>query len=258
MERSALHIPPESYVIGPVVRCYTLWRFGSWEAAVNRALTAFETHPEFVHFDLSLDPVRRSLPRIPHRDRSLATVIDSIYRLHAEVRGRGRVRWGDKTPLNTLYLPEIERVFPDARFVNLIRDGCDVVHSYLEMGRYDTIAAAASRWKTAVEAARSFAQGHAGAVIDVRYEDLVREPGTAMRMICSWLELDCVPRTHGSDSAPLRDDVGALPHHARVLGPVDESSVGLGRRAFDPASRRELEQLIGPTLLALGYPSPMA
>ena len=44
---------------------------------------------------------------------------------------RGKRRWGDKTPLYMQHLPLLERLFPSARFVHLIRDGRDAALSYL-------------------------------------------------------------------------------------------------------------------------------
>ncbi|AND70966.1 hypothetical protein ATSB10_35120 [Dyella thiooxydans] len=41
----------------------------------------------------------------------------------------GHSMWIEKTPNHLLYIPEIERHVPDARFVHVIRDGLDVVAS---------------------------------------------------------------------------------------------------------------------------------
>ena len=49
----------------------------------------------------------------------------------------GKERWGDKTPLYMQYLPLLERLFPDARFVHLVRDGRDAALSFLSVPRGD-------------------------------------------------------------------------------------------------------------------------
>jgi protein-tyrosine sulfotransferase len=255
-EGGQLHIPPESYVMGPVIHRYLWWRYGRWESVVDRVLHAFESHPEFVRFDISLAPLRQQLAGARSPDRSLATIIDAIYRFHADRRGTGSRRWGDKTPLNTFYLPEINGVFPSARFVHVVRDGCDVVHSYIAMGRYRTIESAATRWRSSVRAARRFAARNPGTVLEARYEDLVRDPGPTIRTMYDWLGLaNAAPMVRLGPELSAPDDVVALPHHARALGPIDADSIGRGRRAFDEASLLELDRLIGPTLAELGYPA---
>jgi hypothetical protein len=45
----------------------------------------------------------------------------------AEVRSAGARRLLEKTPSNSLRLPFVERVFPDAVFVHIVRDGADTV-----------------------------------------------------------------------------------------------------------------------------------
>jgi hypothetical protein len=185
-------------------------------------------------------------------------VLDAIYRYHSEHRGTGTARWGDKTPLNTRFLPEIARVFPSGRFVHMLRDGCDVVFSLLEMGRYDTVERAAMRWRTAVSAARSFSAGHPGSTLEVRYEELVEYPERTVREICSWLGLEFSATMLEAASSTVGGDIGALAHHGRALEAVDGSSIGRGRAGFDAATRDQLQRLIGPMLASTGYPPATA
>jgi len=44
----------------------------------------------------------------------------------------GKKIWVEKTPRNLLYADEIKKIYPNAKFINLIRDGRDVVSSIME------------------------------------------------------------------------------------------------------------------------------
>ena len=121
------------------------------------------------------------------RERSLRGVLDAIYSEYAEFKGK--IRWGDKSD----YLdgiPEINAVFPDARFVHIIRDGRDVIKSVnmLNWGPNDLIAGA-NWWAEYVRLGRRL-----GALlgpdryIEVRYEDLVTNPVEELTKICHFLE----------------------------------------------------------------------
>src|SRR5262249_5430083 len=75
----------------------------------------------------------------------------------------GKPRWGDKTPMYMRHLPLLERLFPDAQYVHLIRDGRDAALSFLEMpegtyartwARPDTAARFACLWRKEVGDAR--------------------------------------------------------------------------------------------------------
>ena len=54
--------------------------------------------------------------------------IAAIFETYAE--RQGKPRWGDKTPLYMQQLPLLERLFPDAIWVHLVRDGRDAALSF--------------------------------------------------------------------------------------------------------------------------------
>lgn len=89
------------------------------------------------------------------------------------------VALGEKTPDNIMHLPAIWRVFPNARFVNVIRDGRDgAVSAYIRfrsklpatMTQLDYARAYATGWMTRIQDARNVAVGRQ--YMEIRYEDL--------------------------------------------------------------------------------------
>ena len=67
----------------------------------------------------------------------------------------GKARWGDKTPRYVESIPFISGLFPDARFVHLVRDGRDVALSYANVPfGPKTVARAASLWAKRVRKGR--------------------------------------------------------------------------------------------------------
>jgi hypothetical protein len=254
MQGGQIHIPPESYVLGTVIKRYGIWRLAPWRSTVRHVLSEFESYPEFALFDVSLRPVESALIETPPSSRNLATIIDAIYRFHSREKGSGANRWGDKTPLNAYCLPDIRLVFPAARFVHMLRDGCDVVSSMIDMGRYATVEEAARRWNTSIDAVGRFAQVHADSVLEIRYEDLATHPEATMRAVCTWLGLDYRDdMVTSASSAPDLGDVPTLGHHRQVLAPITTSSIGRGRRGLDDAERRQLQRLLGANLASTGY-----
>lgn len=90
----------------------------------------------------------------------------------------------DKTPAHSFSLRNIVRVFPDSRFIHLVRDGRDVAASIAHAGRTwnpswpTEIGPAAAMWRrynSAILEAWQVLKGEALHV--VRYEDLLEEPG---------------------------------------------------------------------------------
>ena len=106
---------------------------------------------------LSLDDIGAGI----HPGTSTGEAIAAIFEAYAA--HEGKPRWGDKTPMYMRHLPLLERLFPDAQYVHLIRDGRDAALSFLRMpeGTFtrtwahpDTSAEFACLWRTEVASAR--------------------------------------------------------------------------------------------------------
>jgi glycosyltransferase involved in cell wall biosynthesis len=257
---SELHIPPETFVLGELIRGFRRWGRGlTWSELVSLVLSRFELHPEFHTFDLWLGPLAARLASVPAADRNLAHLIDGFYRFHAEQHAlASKSRWGDKTPLNTLEPGTLEgllEVFPDARFIHLVRDGCDVVYSHLSGGFMRDRREAAERWVEMASRARRFAAAHADRSIEIRYESLVADPAATVERLCAFLGVEPEPAMLGSEaSASDLGDVPAWYWHEEVGRPIHAGNVGKGRRYFSAEERADLERVIGPELAAYGYP----
>ena len=109
-------------------------------------------------------------------------------------RAEGKPRWAEKTPHNVLYMTPLGEIFPEARFIHLLRDGRDVTCSLLTMDWFEpatgrkvdyveTMTGAARYWRDVVTEARQQAAhpSLAGRVLEVRYEALVTEPAATIR-----------------------------------------------------------------------------
>ncbi len=199
--------------------------------------------------------------------------------LYAAIAGiAGPHRFLDKTPKNILRIPYLARLFPDARFVILKRDGRATVSSLVEgwknrrgisyrlpepldlsdyRGRYWSyiLPPGWRRWthSSIVEvAAAQYVQSNeialedekdvtAGTVVSVAYEDLTRDPVREMRRILEGLELPA--------SEPVQRFVAGLESHH--VGSISSPAPEKWRRR-----RSEIESvgaIVGPTMERLGY-----
>jgi protein-tyrosine sulfotransferase len=250
-----LHIPPESYVLGKTIRLFRQYRTMNWPDLVYFILAQFEFHSEFETFEISLRPLAQRLIHAPENSRSLAFILDSLYRYHAEMKGIPCQRWGDKTPLNIFVLEKILSVFPDAQFIHVVRDGVDVVSSYLE-ANFQTadIDRGAKRWLSSIKEARRFIQRHPALCLEIRYEELVREPLSVILEICKFLNIEYNPQM--MDSHKFAQDMGDVPmrgHHVAVSQPFSTLNIGKGRQQLSLVQKRRLQDLIGQELVQLGY-----
>jgi hypothetical protein len=184
-----------------------------------------------------------------------ADVIDAVFMSYADTKGKRR--WGDKTPIYVRSIPMLSRQFPTARFVHVIRDGRDVALSYLSVpwGPND-IWRAARRWKQDVSAGRRHGVSlPPSRYLEVRYEEMIRDPRAVLVRICQVAELPFVEQMleyHRDGSDRLASPEAHKPYHASASKPP---TAGLRdwRTQMSPEALVAFESVAGNLLEELGY-----
>ena len=166
-------------------------------------------HPRFARLGINPDELRRLANQ--GRPRTYAEFVTALFDAYAAAHGKKLA--GDKTPGYAREIATLRRLWPQARFVHLIRDGRDVCLSALSWERKaadferrfptwrdDPVTTAALWWRWHVEIARRQGAGLGRSrYYELRYEDLVREPEMACRRLCDFLHLpfeDAMLRFH--------------------------------------------------------------
>jgi hypothetical protein len=87
---------------------------------------------------------------------------------------QGQAIWIDHTPTNTFYWPQLSAIFPDAKFIHIVRDGRAVASSLLSIGwGARTIIDAARQWMMHTSVGLALSLNQPTICITVRFEDLV-------------------------------------------------------------------------------------
>jgi Sulfotransferase family len=180
----------------------------------------------------------------------------------AEVLARsGKTRWAEKDPTYTLHLDFIEELFPDARFIHLMRDGHDVVASFRDRWGYKSAARAArSEWARYVRAAQMLGERlPPERFLEVRYEHLVADPDHEGRRIFAFLDeawdatvLDFDPAAHAATER-YRRFTASRREAGGESATIYRSRVGAGGASLDPFLRTLLRRRNGVLLRSLGY-----
>jgi hypothetical protein len=171
----------------------------------------------------------------------------------SQALARGKKRWGTKTPKAVLYLGELARIYPDAQFVHVIRDGRDSASSQARVFHYSAVQGALL-WRTGLRAGR-----RAGSALgpdrylEVRLEEFLSSPEEQIRRMCAFLGEDFDPSLLSFNST-ARDRVPSanLSIHPRIGEPPrphlpNRDSAATGRL------QRTVAVLIEPELAELGY-----
>lgn len=235
-------------------------RSGTW-----LAVDLFGTHPEVANWSEAgrvFDPAHYDDPEAEHVwGAEYATPARSarLHRWFEWYRQReGKPRFVNKHPRNTLRIPFLRRVFPDARFIHVIRDGRGVVSSVvaeinsharrqrLPMGgfakpsgwrqllRDDLVEQSTLQWQAIVRMARAEGRSLGAAYTEVRYETLCEAPRESYRALFRF--------------AGLRADDAAL---TGIPEKLEESA--RWRERLSAADQSKIERTGGELLSELGY-----
>ena len=242
-----LAVPDESYFVPQLARRH--------RTPVDPAafLDDLRRLPTLVDWGLSPASVQARLRPGMTTDDAIAAVFA------AYAAERGKARWGDKTPLYMQHLDLLERLFPDARFVHLIRDGRDAALSFLSVqaglmtegwGHPRDAAGFACQWATEVASARELGARVGGQRYrELRYEALVADPEGELRAVCAFAGLEYDPA--------MLDYVGqtdsARKAHQQRLNEPPRQNVRKWRTEMSESDRHAFEEVAGALLAELGY-----
>ncbi len=110
--------------------------------------------------------------------------------LEAWANHHGKRRWGEKTPGNLFYADILVEMFPDARFIHLVRDPRAGVSSMMKTTFFpnDIAFNAMSRRKFMRKGRAILEQAvPTSQRLLLRYEDIVTEPEISIRAICDFI-----------------------------------------------------------------------
>jgi hypothetical protein len=195
------------------------------DAEFDRLAYAVWRHPKVREWGLPGDPPLREGRTGPAAYRA---ALEAPFLAYAELHGKPR--WADKTPYYVGEIDQVKRVFPEARIVNLVRDGRDVALSLLRVPfGPGNVWAAARQWRAAVDAGDTADARYDGDVLTIRYEDLVAEPDAVARQVCAFCEIAYRPdaRHRGLGRRQLASSGGWF---TDLFAGIGTRSVGSGDR----------------------------
>ena len=257
-----LAIPPETWFLPALAALDDTDRASPSDAL--RILTGSET---WADFHIAPDEIAAHLQALD--PFSPAAAARCFYRVYA-ARFQ-KARWGDKTPGYLTRMDVVDRLLPEACFIHVIRDGRDVAVSLRPMwfATSRSIGALAAQWREEIGEGRRLG-ARVGRYVELRYEDLVRDPERTVRELCGHLDLppdDLMLRFYERASARLDEHEARTGRWGRVVltkeqrrqqqimttRPPEPSRIGRWRAELKREEQSEFEGVAGDLLAELGY-----
>lgn len=196
---------------------------------------------------------------------ALGHAIDEI--LQAYAKNNGKSRWIEKTPDNIAFVPFLNTIFLDAKYIHIIRDGRDVaISSFQAKHKWGThincngerlennILNCLKRWDLWINQFQDLRKELSLNVIELKYEELIDNPSKAIGDI-----LDFIGEPWSDDVLNYLDHDHDLPENE--LGTEDviqkkkfsKESLGRWKKQFSLKDKIQYKKVAGQTLKRLGY-----
>ena len=240
--------PESQFVVDAFKRFYQGDQIG-----VSRALEHIQGHWRYKVWELPA-----CLSQTAEQQNSIqeyANRIQALVQAYAAQQGRPDdelAYWIDHTPENIRHALTLSRIFPEAKFIHIVRDGRAVAASIakLDWGPR-TIQESAKLWLKEVGLGLA-AQHHFGQRLTlVRYEDLVLQPHDTLQQLCQFIGVCYEPdMVNGRGfkvpayTAKQHELIGQKPDPSRI----QQWHAGLSGRQIEI-----FEALAGDILRYLGY-----
>lgn len=194
------------------------------------------------------------------------TYLDGIRSFAETIYGRvlekhGKTLFLDKTPRYTMIIDELVELFPDARYILLIRNPLAILKSELHTYIGDDWPQLAKFGPDLLDAPRRLVAardrlGDAG--FEIRYEDLVSEPEANVKVLCDFLDVTFSPAMLDYSGTPapvgrMNDPVGVHRHTAPSVESLDKWKALGTDRQLRHFALSYLEAVGDKTVSALGY-----
>jgi hypothetical protein len=212
---------------------------------------------------LSDENVKLNFPNVSVSDfdlnecKTFGDIIKNLYGL--ELTKQGKLIWGDKDPIYTQHIEILNEIFPNAKFIHLIRDGRDVALSLItKRWGPTTFTNAIKYWERTIQMTRRLLRMlDSTQTIELKYEDLVTDPEGNLRNLCVFLKLEYNDKMLNSYSTKALNNATvknlASDIHRNILNKPDTSQLYKWKKKLNVIDQAIAWEYAGEELDHFGY-----
>lgn len=156
----------------------------------------------------------------------------------------------DKNPVYYYFLPELEKLFPEAKFIHIVRDYRDNMSSHKRVFNLQDAGDLAYKWVKVNSLIEDRKRGLASRYLTIKYESLVSKPEESMKETCSFLGLPYSENMSDQTkniypSFTEMNKPRFLELHGSLLQPINTSHVGEWKQKLKPDEVARAEAIAG-------------
>ncbi|MDA0772533.1 MAG: sulfotransferase [Cyanobacteria bacterium] len=189
--------------------------------------------------------------------------IDQFYKkevfdllMNSFLDSRSKARLCENTPQHLCHIEEILTLYPQAKFIHLIRDGRDTIRSLMQMPwRPKGLLNNARFWvQNLKEVSKTINKLDTDSILEIRYEELVTKPEESLELICDFLEEKYEPGLldNSKDQAAIYSNWESS-WKQKTRTQLNTDSINSWQTELDQDSQALLNWYLKDILTGLGY-----
>jgi hypothetical protein len=263
---SKMMIPPECGFIVWLHNDFKHWCAEDIDAKLDVFLDRLNACKKFDTWEVNLDKLKSFLQE--NKPANYSELCAYVY-LHYSSRFSKHVAvWGDKNNFHINCLDDLITIYPEAKFIHLVRDGRDVYCSYLDvMSRTNNspyspilktdIKDVAQEWHSNLTKVEEFFSKNPQInAKTVRYEDLIISPQAILTDVFSWCGFEYEPSVldffRQNISMNLEPEK-TMEWKAKTKHPIDSANFGKYKKIISKDQIRKFDEIARESLLHYGY-----
>jgi len=242
-----LMLQQHSQIVAPPESGFAHWwypKYKDWSLENNEDQSSLNQYIEDVlsskkieTWDLDAAILRAQIEK--HKPQNYAELTSLVYLCYKENTSTIKVV-ADKNNYYINHLEDLPKIWEDAIYIHVIRDGRDVACSYLDIEKLETmskykprlennIKEIAKEWEDNNQRILSFLSSFSKACITVRFEDLVTQTKNTLDGVCKFLNVpfqESMLHYYKQDNSNLSEPAATLDWKKKTQESPDSSRIG--------------------------------
>ncbi len=141
--------------------------------------------------------------------------------------------FSDKDPRNSFFAKKLLRIFPDTRFIHIVRDPRDVVNGHIRRLHKKNVFFIAMQWVGLNKSIEKIKKNVTGKFFMIKYEEMVMNPDKIFKSLCEFLNVpygDSIMENKFAENVKDLKDTSIFARyreiHESLLKPINTSNMG--------------------------------
>ncbi len=213
-------------------------------------------------FDLwKLDPQNLKSSLLDYEgNHTYSTVCKAVYASYSSFFKKEEIKlFGDKNPGYAIYTERLLKIFPEAKFIHIIRDYRD---NFISVRNVDfelpVISIVTMKWRYFIKKFNKARSRYPDSHYILRFEDLITEPEVHFRKLCNFLGLDYTPEVF--DFHKKKEDVMKqypvaflMKYQSSLLSKIDPGKAGIWKKQLTERQVKIADAVAGRYADESGY-----